>query len=81
MPYVKGLFLNDREGYGEIRLPEWFIQSDPLYKLDMIQGWIGELEELYSISMEEWRKQGKAFKKGLTGSNISSIPADVNKEN
>lgn len=81
MPHIKGLFYNKREGYGEIRLPEWFNQSDPLYKLDMIQDWIYELEELYGFFMEEWREQGKAFKKGLTDSETSSIPIPVNKEN
>lgn len=54
MRHTKGLRIDVDCGEGEIALPAWFMESDPLFRLDVLSDWVDGLSALYDAAGDEF---------------------------
>lgn len=55
MRQMKGLRIDKESGEGEVDLPEEFLQESALFRADVIQDWMYDLEKEYCAAMLEMR--------------------------
>ena len=54
MKYMKGLRISENDGEGEVILPEWFMESDPLLRAFVLKDWLYDITNLYNDAVEDF---------------------------